>query len=394
MLIATDLLMWPPTQEAIVVWASIATILLFLGVSLRWGGRVAQWFLRKAEKRLRSRPPRDTMRVVPKSGYLRWSVGTVAGREANHVAGTWLVTNPMTDTKSPLVVAGVRLKLRWYQRFRLDRELSQLDSPLDLAVPWGGTDELHASFWLVPRAAKPSRDLRATLILTDQFENRRRIKVRFLAPRPPRPTPEREREQLSAISDPVEKAVASVLQAELGRYRTNGRREGGLGSTVASYNNQELTGFGGDSRRVGSPINQAIVPDPDRGGIESDNLDALLALHEGLTTDEEHDAFRSALFSRVDRDSIYAPIGYLPMLVAFELGFLPRFFEVARANLMGDDDNGFSNCLMLLDTFLRVKHSAFTEDQLDSIENVIHGTSEHPFAIPERIAAIRAGRLH
>jgi hypothetical protein len=70
------------------------------------------------------------------------------------------------------------------------------------------------------------------LLVTDQFENKRHIKVRFTAPRQPPPTPEREREQLSEITDPIEKAVASVLQAEIARYRTNGRREGGFEASL------------------------------------------------------------------------------------------------------------------------------------------------------------------
>jgi hypothetical protein len=81
------------------------------------------------------------------------------------------------------------------------------------------------------------------------------------------------------------------------------------------------------------------------------------------------------------------------MLAALDLGFAPQFFEVARETLLGDEDYGFSNCLTLLDGLLRLRHPDFPDELLDEIEDFIHGTGEHPFAIPERIAAIRAGRL-
>lgn len=147
------------------------------------------------------------------------------------------------------------------RRLRFDNDQSQLEFPITLEVPWGTADELHALFWVVPRLAKQGRPFRATLLLTDQFENTRRVKVSFAPPRVLPQTPEPTREQLSAIQDPIEKGVAAVLQAELARYRTNGRREGGLGSVTITYNGQTLRG-GGDFREVGSARNQLIVPTP------------------------------------------------------------------------------------------------------------------------------------
>jgi hypothetical protein len=119
----------------------------------------------------------------------------------------------------------------------------------------------------------------------------------------------------------------------------------------------------------------------------------LIALYHRSATEEERERFRSALLARVTKDSIYAPIAYLPLLVALDLDFAPRLFAVARERLLGDEDYGFSNCLMLLDGLLRLRHPDFSDELLDEIENLVHGTGEHPFAIPERIAAIRAARL-
>jgi hypothetical protein len=388
--IASDLFRWPPTEHSLAVWATVVIVVGGAFAVARFGGRLWHSIMKKVERRLTARPPRDTMRVVPQPSQIRWNDGSVAGRPAMQLTGTWLVTNAMPRTN--LILARVRLRLPLLRRLRLDTDQSQLESPITLEVPWGTADDLHALFWVVPRLAKQGRPFRATLLLTDQFENTRRVKASFTAPRilPQRPEPTRE--QLSAIEDPIEKDVAAVLQAELARYRTNGRREGGFGSVTITYNGQTLRG-GGDFREVGSPRNQVIVSDPEHASVESDNAEALLTLYARLDTDEERTRFRSALLQRVSRDSAYAPIAYLPMLVALDLDFAPEFFAVAREKLLGDSAYGFSNCLMLLDSILRLQHSDVSDELLDQTENFIHGADEHPFAIPERVAAIRAYRL-
>jgi hypothetical protein len=91
--------------------------------------------------------------------------------------------------------------------------------------------------------------------------------------------------------------------------------------------------------------------------------------------------------------AIYAPVAYLPLLIALDLDFAPRFFEVARERLLGDDDYGFSNCLMLLDALLRLSHPAFSDELLDEIEEPDARDERASFRDPERIAAIRAERL-
>jgi hypothetical protein len=135
-----------------------------------------------------------------------------------------------------------------------------------------------------------------------------------------------------------------------------------------------------------------IVNDPENASLESDNADALVKLYESFSCHDERERFRAALLARVSRDSVYAPIAYLPLLVALRLDFAPRFFERAFGTLLGDADYGFSNCLMLLDGLLRLQHPMFSESLLDDVERFAD-TDEHPFQIPERIAAIKAARL-
>jgi hypothetical protein len=383
---------WPPTDESIVVWASVATVVLFALGAIRWGGRVVRWGFRRIERRLGAAAPGDTFRVVAASRQLAWNDGTVAGRPATQVNGRWLVTNVMAT--SDLILANVHLRTPFLMRWRLDRDLSETDFPVAQVIPSGAAEPIHVIFWLVPRLTTPGRELRATVIFTDQFANRRRIKARFRAPKPTVEAPERPRERLSEIADPIEREVAGVLQAELARYRTNGRRQGGLGSITTVYGGRQLQGAGGNvGSQIGTPRNQLIVDDPDNASLESDNADSLVALYESLGSDSEHERFRVALLERVSSDSIYAPVAYMAFLIALRLEFASRFFARARENLLGDTEHGFSNCLILIDGMLRLRHPLFSEQLLSEVERFTHETGEHPFQSPERIAAIKAKRL-
>jgi hypothetical protein len=102
---------------------------------------------------------------------------------------------------------------------------------------------------------------------------------------------------------------------------------------------------------------------------------------------------RRTLTARLHRDSSYAPVAYLSLFVALHVGFEAEVFAAMRAQLLGDKEFGFSNCLVLLDALLRLRHDEFSEEALDEIENLTQGTNEHSFAVAERIAAIRALRL-
>jgi hypothetical protein len=54
---------------------------------------------------------------------------------------------------------------------------------------------------------------------------------------------------------------------------------------------------------------------------------------------------------------------------------------------------GISNTLMMFNGLLRYRHTDFTNEMLDDLEKFLIGLNEHPFQIPEKIAAIRTLRL-
>lgn len=386
--LATKLFQW--SDQAIILWGAVAAILFLVSVWLGAFRRLTQGIVRRVEARLKTRAPRDTMRIVERPGQLRWNEGSIQRTPATQVSGSWLVTNPMQASKTDLLIARVDLRPPLAKRLRLDRELSDLESFYSAnRIPWGGTQEVHALFWLVPRVSKTGRDLRARVVFTDQFGNTKRVRVRFRAPRNLAPTPTLRREDPRDIAEPTEKDVASVLQAELARYKTNGRNEGGFGSVRITYAGREVGGSG-DWIEVGTPRNQFIVLDPANAEVESDNMDALLTLFASA----DLKTFRDALLARVDRSQVYAPIAYLAMLVALQCDFSDVFFAAAKENLLGDSEFGFSNCLMLLDTLLRLKHTEFSNESLSAIEEFIHDIGdESTFSISERIAAIRVLRI-
>jgi len=48
---------------------------------------------------------------------------------------------------------------------------------------------------------------------------------------------------------------------------------------------------------------------------------------------------------------------------------------------------------MLINGLLHYRHPEFTNEMLDDIEKFVVGLNEHPFQIPEKIAAVRTARL-
>jgi hypothetical protein len=200
-------------------------------------------------------------------------------------------------------------------------------------------------------------------------------------------------ELISSISSPVEREVATVLQAELARYEKCGRRVGGLGSIHLVIDGREMIGVGTDSWNPQSPQNQSISANPDACDIRSDNYDALIAFYSGLTANEK-EQFASALFSRL-HGKAYLAVSYFIVNVLWKIGRLKDALITAKAYLPQSETSAFglSNTLMLLNGLLRYRYPDFTNQMLDDVERFVAGITEHPFQIPEKLAVIRTARL-
>lgn len=202
-------------------------------------------------------------------------------------------------------------------------------------------------------------------------------------------------ESVHSIVDPVEKAVASVLQTEISRYELNGRQSGGLGSISIMFNGGEIKNFGSDTRLMQTTANQEIVSDPTSATLKSDNLDALMALYARLGTEEDRERYANALLNRLQTDAGYGRVAYLIVLALWKIELLQEALQAAMFGLPEGDQKefGLSNVLMAINGLLRYRHQDFTSAMLDDIDRFLQGSTEHSFRIPQKISEIRAQRL-
>ena len=201
-------------------------------------------------------------------------------------------------------------------------------------------------------------------------------------------------EVVSSISDPIEREVATVLQAELSRYDKCGLTAGGLGSVHMVVAGRPFIGVGNDSWNPNSPKNQSISETPESAELRSDNLDAMVAFYNRLPNAEEKERFATALLNRIDGKG-YIRITYFIVCALWKIGELRAALEKTKAALPQGETKAFgiSNTLMLLNGLLRYRYPDFTKETLDDVERFLIGLNEHPFQIPEKIAAIRTARL-
>jgi hypothetical protein len=241
---------------------------------------------------------------------------------------------------------------------------------------------------------KPRDEVRVKIAIGDDegYEQIVMFKMRVISA--PVATPARPAlEMVSSISNPVEREVATVLQAELSRYEKCGRRVGGLGSVHLVVDGREMVGVGTDGWNPNSPKNQSISDNPDGCDVRSDNLEALMAFYERLSANEK-EQFVSALMARLDGKA-YLPVSYFIVLVLLKIERLKDALEKAKLTLPQGEISvfGLSNVLMLLNGLLRYRHPDFTSEMLDEVERFLDGLNEHSFQIPEKLAAIRTARL-
>lgn len=230
-------------------------------------------------------------------------------------------------------------------------------------------------------------------IIDDEgFEEILSIDLRVVSGKPAEPAGPAV-ELVSSIASPVDREVATVLQAEMSRYEKRGRRVGGLGSVRLAIDGREMVGVGNDSWNPNSPKNQSISETPDTCDLRSDNIEALMAFYERLT-DLEKQQFAAALLARLDGKA-YLSVSYFIVCVLWKIGKLKAALAKAKKDLPQGEIKvfGLSNVLMLFNGLLRYRHPDFTNDMLDDIERFLDGLNEHPFQIPEKLAAIRTSRL-
>lgn len=240
------------------------------------------------------------------------------------------------------------------------------------------------------------RDLNVRFGIADEDGNEQRVSVLCRGIRPPKPTDAAiPLEALHGITNSIEKDVAAVLQAEIGRYEKNGRTRGGFGSFHMTHDGRSDLQIPADAWVMNTARNQEISEIAEQYEIRSDSLDALLTIHGRLTTDDERERFANALLSRLQEDRGYARVAYMIVMALWKVGLLGEALDAAMFGLPEDDQRNFgiSNIFMLLNAMLRFQHLQFSDEALDTIERFVQSSSEHQFRIRQKIAAIRAHRV-
>lgn len=179
---------------------------------------------------------------------------------------------------------------------------------------------------------KPKNEIRVKIGISDDEGHEQIVVLKMRVIAPPPATPARPAlEMVSAISNPVEKEVATVLQAELSRYEKCGRKVGGLGSVHFVIDGRGMTGVGNDGWNPNSPKNQSISDNPDVCDVRSDNLVALMAFYERLSPAEK-EQFAAALIARLGSKA-YLPVSYFIVLALLKIGCFKEAFENAKSKL-------------------------------------------------------------
>ncbi len=385
------------------------TITTWLGVAVAIGGAIGasvkfafwaydEWMKRKAHPGFSL--PKTTLRLATKMpGNCWWHMGRQGDDPIMQVVGSVFATN---ISPAPARSPQVQLRFGLFGRKRVagmvltaDGEPRRMYGMHD--IPPGETRDLTFDFWIFPPVVERGRKFVAhSVTVLDQYGNRHTLKrVEFKSQDIDQAKPDEPEERAYQIADDVERQVVAVLQAERARYKVCGRSSGGLGSVHVVYRGNVLPSIGQDSWTPNSPANQLLIPDSTEASLRSENLDALVTVYRGLANDEERQRFSEALLNRIDSTRGYLDVSYFIVVTLMSVGLLePALVKAREALPVGEQKAfGLSNVLLMMNGLLRYRHVDFTPAMLDTVERFIHGMKEHPFMIPEKIAAIRAARL-
>jgi hypothetical protein len=381
-------------------WLVISLVLFSVLAVFKWVLVVLNaWRTCQAEARLRK-----TFHLTPITQQCHWSVSKQAdGSMVTQIVAHFAVKNQSASPVGLVEVRVIKPKIKG-EVLHNDILVRQQQGRMfgtaqvsDYRIAPGTT--LPGQAVVMVRGApggSTERDLDFKLGITDEDGNEQRVSVlcRGLKKAKPSDAPI-ALEALYAITDPIEKDVAAVLQSEIARYEKNDRSRAGFGSFHMTYDARSDLQIPGDSWVINTARNQEITETAEQNVIKSDGLDALLSIYARLNTADEHERYINALLSRLQEDRGYAKVAYLIVMALWKVGQLGEALDAAIFGLPEDDQRNFgmSNVLMLLNAMLRFQHFQFTDDELDTIERFIQNSCEYPFRIPQKIAAIRASRI-
>ena len=255
------------------------------------------------------------------------------------------------------------------------------------SIPKYYTTEATTNFLIDSNSKYSSNDFTVDVSFEDQFGQKfdvKNIKVSSLKKSLPIKEKEFKKEIISKIMNQNVKKIISILRNEIEQYKNNGRRVGGLGSVKSVANLTEYHSEG--------EIREFIYNNSSKENVKSINVDAIIKLFKSSTETQKR-IIISSLSQRINKNSEYLNVAYLILFALFELKKFSQGLIIARKKLYGDNKNGFSDVLRMIDTLLRFRHSEFSDKDLQDIEKLIDSVSESTFEIPQRINSIRIKRI-
>lgn len=194
---------------------------------------------------------------------------------------------------------------------------------------------------------------------------------------------EKSRENVAKAE--LKAAIESVLDNELSLWREYAGR---LGSILTYYKGRLTRGIGTEWREE-KVIRIRALSESEKGWVTSKNADALIQIYHRLADRKLQSHFISTLSSTLSRDTKYATVAYLILLVLFRLRELQKAINVAADSLVGDRGFAFSDFLRLLDGLLRFEPAQFSTDLINAVETFIEKVDIHAFRINQRISALK-----
>jgi hypothetical protein len=278
------------------------------------------------------------------------------------------------------------------------------------AIPPHGTVVAGVHIMVHGSLAVQGKPIRITIAITDQYGEEykvRKIKVgTHDRPSAPRRFADRLRNwQVSRLKRPDTEATKpampwafeygseyldvceSILQEEKRSYAACGRIRGGLGTLNVGLQSEPNYGW----TQVGHV--PPLLWDEDKAmPVSSPNLDRLLRSHRALPP-QDRDNLERYLLSQLQKESIFAEVGYFVFLALHRMGRTVDALKTARTFLAGDRVFGYSNLLGTLAAVVSHEHFAIDPQLYPLILDALDGDEEHDFGLRQKVNLARLKHL-
>jgi len=366
--------------------AALGTIVVACWVLLKFGIRWIAWLWLKATRK-KPRIPKETLKIVPEPSDCVWYNAPAENPNTAVFRARLYVTN--IHARPTHILSCFHVQSGTYGDIsRLIERQNQVIKTTTLKRQETG---IFFATFLSGRVYRPQRTYRATLILIDQYSNKHKVGKIFFKPledaRPrkkEKPSPKKV-ESTYALTDPLEKQIVAILKHEIMEYRKSGRRIGGLGSLKAPVGTP-------GSRELGQSVRGTIISKGTDQSLASENALTLIALINRSNPEQRSNAL-GYLLKRLSRELEYCCVAYFIVYVLHHADSTMEALETCHVGLLGDDEHGFSNALMLAASVLKYEPNTFSDELLDHLEQFITRIQEEDlFGMLDKINELRAFR--